>query len=97
MKIAEIKPGMDGINIVGRVVQVGQRRIVETRFGKASVATAILEDESGRVLLNLWRHQIDLVKEGDVIRVENAFTRVYKGKIELNVGSRGKIIVLHRG
>ncbi|MDH5437449.1 MAG: hypothetical protein OEX76_00940 [Candidatus Bathyarchaeota archaeon] len=47
-------------------------------------------------MLNLWRRQIDLVKEGDLVRVENAFVRAYRNPLELNVGSRGKIVVLSR-
>jgi len=33
---------------------------------------------------------------GSKIRVENAFTREFKGSIELNVGSNGKIVVLEK-
>ena len=44
--------------------------------------------------LNLWRWQIDAVRKGDLIMPVNAFTRSFKGNIELNVGRDGKIIVL---
>jgi replication factor A1 len=76
---------MDRITVVGRVVHIGIRRIVRTKFGEALVATAVLEDDSGRIALNLWRDHADMVKEGDVIRVENGFVRVYQELLELNL------------
>ena len=85
---------MDRITVSGRITYIGIRTIVKTRFGEAPVARAILEDDTEKIALNLWRAQIDLVQEGDVVRIENGFVRTYKGQLELNVGSRGKIVRL---
>ena len=83
---------MDRVTVSGRLTYVGIKRIVKTRFGEAPVARAILEDDTGKIALNLWRGQIKLVKEGDVVRIENGFVRTYQDQLELNVGSRGKIV-----
>lgn len=45
-------------------------RKVMTRYGDALVANAIVTDEAGEVILNLWRSQINLVKPGCIIRIE---------------------------
>jgi ssDNA-binding replication factor A large subunit len=55
-----------------------------------------VEDETGSIYLNLWRTQIDLVKEGDLVRIENAFANSFRGDLELNMGSDGKVVVLSR-
>jgi len=94
LKIADLRSGMDRITIIGYIRNVTEKRIVETRFGSAYKATATLEDETGRITLNLWRGQIDAVKAGDVVRIENGFVGSFKGNLELNVGSRGRIVVL---
>ena len=94
MKVRQIRAGMNGITVTGRISYVGIRRIVQTKFGEAPVVRAVLEDETGKISLNLWRDQIDLVSEGDMVRIENAFVRSYKEQLELNVGSRGRIVVL---
>lgn len=94
MKIKQIRAGMDGVTVEGHISYIGIKRIVKTKFGEAPVATAVLEDESGKISLNLWRSQIDLVKESDIVRVENGFVRTFKGQLELNVGSKGKITVV---
>ena len=96
VKIEKIVPGMRNLKVVGRVVRIGQRKKVETRFGPAHVAAALLQDETGTIRLNLWRWQIDVVREGDLIMLVNAFARSFGGKTELNVGRDGRIIVLER-
>jgi len=87
---------MRNIELTGRITHIGDRREVETKFGPAAVAGSILEDHTGSVRLNLWRSQLDIVKEGDTIKITNAFVKTFGGQIELNVGSDGKILVLTR-
>ena len=96
MKIRDLRAGIDGVTVEGWVVSVGEKKLVETRYGPAYVASAILEDETGRIVLNLWRRQIDLVRPGCLVRIENGFVRSYKGRLELNVGKRGRIVVLSK-
>ena len=96
MKINEILAEMDSVIVSGRITYIGIRRTVKTRYGEASVATAVLEDETGKIALNLWRDQIDLVKDGDLVQIENGFVKTYQDKLELNVGSRGKIVLISR-
>jgi ssDNA-binding replication factor A large subunit len=61
------------------------------------LAYAIIDDGTGQIKLNLWRKQIDLVRVGARIRVENAFAKEFRGQVELNVGSNGRIVVLDKG
>jgi len=53
---------MRGICVTGTIVSIGDVRVVETRYGPARVAQAVLRDESGSIILNLWRGQIDTVR-----------------------------------
>ena len=85
---------MDRVTVTGRITYIGIKKIVKTRFGEAPVARAVLEDDTGKIGLNLWREQISLVREGDLVRVENGFVRTYLDQLELNVGSRGRIVVV---
>lgn len=97
LKVSEIKPGMRGLRIEGRITSIGEVREVNTRFGPARVATAVLEDETGHIRVNLWRSQIDSTKPGDMVRLINAFAREFGGIVELNIGKDGEIIVLQSG
>ncbi|MEO0278679.1 MAG: DNA-binding protein [candidate division WOR-3 bacterium] len=87
---------MECLNLVVEVVEIGPSKIVETRFGEAKTALAIVKDETGMLNLKLWRKQVDLVKPSDIIRIENGFATKYSGRTEINVGSKGQIIVIKR-
>ena len=97
VKIREIQAGMKNIEVTGRIVSVGERRHVQTRFGPADVATATLEDETGSIHINLWRQQIDAVGEGKFIKIINAFARLYGNRLELNIGKDGQILNIEEG
>lgn len=93
LKIAQIKDGMRGITVTGEVVFKGDQRKVETRYGPAMVSWVVLEDQTGSIRLNLWRQQIDMARVGDTIKLVNAFVRVYRDEMELNIGSDGRMEV----
>lgn len=97
VKIGQIRAGMRNMKITGMLKQVSKPREIGTRFGPATLATAILEDGTGSVRLNLWRQQIDMAQAGDMVVIENAFAREFGGVVEVNIGADGKISVLKRG
>lgn len=94
VKIGDIRAGMRGLEVLGRVVWVGTARQVNTRYGPAVVAQALIEDETGSIILNLWRDQIGAVRQGVLVKVENAFVREFGGRLELNIGRDGRITVV---
>jgi len=96
VKVADIKEGSRNLTVVGKITEIGEARTVTTRFGPARVATGILEDETGSVRLNLWREQIDKIRVGDTVKLENAFARVFNNQNELNIGKDGRITILTR-
>lgn len=77
VKIKDLRPHMDGITIVARVVSKSR---VTVRRGKR-YAYAIIEDETGRIKLNLWRDQVNQVEEGQLIRIPGAFVHV-RGRVK---------------
>ena len=96
VKIQDIQPGMRNIEVTGRISKIGERRNVQTKFGPADVATATLEDETGSIDLSLWREQIDMVTEGDNVKLTNAFTTVFGGKPQLNIGKQGQLTKIEK-
>lgn len=96
MKVADIKPGMSNISVTARVVSVSTPRRVYTRYGWANVAEAVIEDETGEIVLTLWRDQIEAVAPGMTIRVEGAYSKKFRDRIEISVGKGGSITVLEK-
>lgn len=93
-KISDIKAGMRDLTVRARVVDVGPTREVETRYGRASLAVARLEDETGSISLNLWREQVGKAKKGSTILVRKAFAKSFGGSVEISVGKDGSISVV---
>jgi ssDNA-binding replication factor A large subunit len=87
---------MRNIDLLCSVIDKGEPKEVKTRFGLAKVCSAILEDETGSIRINLWREQADIVRVRDTILIKNAFVRVFNEQLELNVGSDGTISVCDR-
>ena len=59
MKITELKPGMRGVSVEGKIESITEPRTVNLRTGgTAQVADAIISDETGQIKLSLWDDQI---------------------------------------
>jgi replication factor A1 len=69
-------------------------REVQTRYGKARVATAQVGDETGTIKMSLWNDDIDKVDEGTIIEVENGFIKTFRGEMELSAGRYGSIALV---
>jgi len=96
-KLADLRAGMRGVNVIARVAQIGGVREFTRRDGSAGrVASVLLEDDSGAVRLNLWGDDVELLKEmdvGAVVSVENGYTRIGLGTVGLNVGQNGRLTI----
>lgn len=94
VKVDQIRGGMRNMRIIGTLKEVEEPVEMATRYGRAMLAKAVLQDETGSVRLNLWRDQIDIAKVGDRIILENAFAREFGGVVEVNIGADGNISLL---
>jgi rubrerythrin len=95
VSIGKISPEIrSSLDVEGYVTEKSESIEVDTKYGKTKLAKAVLKDDTGEILLNLWGNQIQMVEIGDLIRVEDAYIQVYDGKTTLNIPKRGKILVL---
>lgn len=94
MKINEITRGSSGISLEAKVVDKGEPRQVNTKFGKRSVADITLEDETGQISLSLWEEKIDSVKIGDKVKLDNAYVTEFRDKMQLNIRRDSKLEVV---
>lgn len=96
-KLGNLRADMHGVNVAARVVQIGRVREFTRRDGSVgNVASVLLEDDSGSVMLNLWGGDVELLRElsvGSVVTVENGYTRMGLGTVGLNVGQNGRLTV----
>jgi len=89
-KVADLRPGQYGVNLVAKVLRVGGARDVRT----GRVATLVVADDTGSVRVDLWDGKAELasqVRPGDVLLIRNAYTRERRGALVLNVGKMGSV------
>ena len=92
MKISELKAGMRNVSVTGKVDSVGESRTVNLKAGGTNdVADAIISDESGSIKLSLWGEDINKVRAGDRVSIENGYMNTFKGENSINIGKFGKL------
>lgn len=92
-KVSELTPQSKRVNVLVKVVSIGEPKEIPSRFGGESkkVAEATVGDETGTVILSLWQDQISSVQANDVLYIENGYISLLQGHMRLNVGKYGKM------
>jgi replication factor A1 len=90
LPIKDLRSGMTQVYLKAKVLEVPKPSLVHTRYGNcASVANALIADETGSIRLCLWNEQIGRISAGDTIQIKNARTSTFKGQRQLNIGRKG--------
>jgi replication factor A1 len=90
--IKDLRTGMSHVSLKAKILEVTQPKHVVTKYGNnASVAKALIADETGTIKLCLWNGQIDSVSVGDTIQIENAQASVFRGERFLSLGKKGTL------
>jgi hypothetical protein len=82
IRIRDVKHGKDGLLVQGRVTYKGP---LDGRSQWTPHALARIADDTGEILVNLWREQIEQVQVGDEVSLQNAFARNFRGKLVLSM------------
>jgi len=94
VKIMDLKPGMERVSVLVRVIDPGEVKRITTKAGERTIREAIVGDDSGRVKLVMWGKSIKTLSQGDVVEVSGAWTTVFRGKLQLNVGGPENVKVV---
>ena len=79
-KIKDIRRGMKDLKITATVIS----KVFDMKSTHIEHATALISDGTAEIPLNLWRGQTVQVNEGDKIKLNDAFAKTRKGKLELS-------------
>jgi replication factor A1 len=93
--IRDLRNGMKQVNLKAKVLEVAKPVLVFTRFGNyASVANALLTDETGTIKLCLWNQQMSSIFVGATVKIENARVSTFRGEKQLRIGKNGTLSVV---
>lgn len=96
--IGNLRLGLSGVSFKANVIKKSQVRAVTSKDGNPLlVCDVTLSDGTGQIPLAIWNNQIDTVSQGDVVQIQNARVRSYRGEIQLTLGRKtGLMTVLER-
>ena len=94
-KILNLSTTSRNVEVGGEIRQLGEIREVSTRYGMSKVVNAKLEDETGEVTLVVWGDLAEKIREGNKIKVSKAYISEWNGKMQLNIGKFGKLLILN--
>ena len=90
--IKDLRTGMHHVNLKAKILEVEETKHVVTRHGNhASVAKALIADETGTIKLCLWNGQIASVSAGDMVQIENAQVSSFRGEKHMSLGKKGTL------
>ncbi|GGM78319.1 hypothetical protein GCM10007108_15580 [Thermogymnomonas acidicola] len=91
-KIKDLSPSSRRVNVLGKVLNVGEPKVIQTRFGEEkSVTEVVIADDTGKITLSLWGDQASQASQGQTIYIDNGYITLVKGHMRLNVGKYGSI------
>lgn len=95
LKINELKIGTSNINLTAKVIGISEPREVMTKLGyRTKVATATIEDDTGKIDLTLWGKQADEIIEGNTVEITSGYITEFRGNLQLNVPRKGEIKIV---
>jgi replication factor A1 len=90
--IKDLRTGMHHVNLKAKILEVAEPKHVVTRYGNhASIAKALIADETGTIKLCLWNGQISSVSAGDTVQIENAQVSSFRGEKHMSLGKTGTL------
>jgi ssDNA-binding replication factor A large subunit len=95
-EIGTLRYGLNGVSFKARIVQKSAVRAVTSKDGTPLlVCDVTLSDGTGEIPLAVWNNQIGTVATGDLIQIDNARVRSFRGKIQLSLSRKtGALTVL---
>ena len=89
--ISDLRPSRVA-TVEATVTKLEPVREVEQRLGGTTrVRNILLNDGTGEIVLVLWGKDVEIVAEGEKVRVVDGWVKDYRGKPEISLGRKGKL------
>ena len=96
MKLSELRPGMEKLELTVDLLSLENPKEVETYSGlKHTIVVGRVTDGTDKLEFTVWNESIEKLEEikpGDKLKLVNAFITSYKGELSVNVGRGSEII-----
>lgn len=97
LKIKQITPGLNSINILGKVLNEPSVRAYQKNGRQGRIGSVTIGDETGTTRLVIWDEKlIDLLKEiheGHILKINNAYVKQNNNFKEIHVGGKSQLLI----
>ena len=85
--LRELVPGEQSVNLLVRIVSVNEKDVTVEGETKR-ILYGILSDPTTTIPFTAWEPLPMTLAKGDVVRVQNAYSKEYRGQVQVNFGFR---------
>jgi ssDNA-binding replication factor A large subunit len=95
MMLANLRPGMEHVNLKVRLIALEDPREVETNYGVThTLVEGTIEDVSGQMGITVWNEKLELLERveiGNMLELEDCFITSFKGDLSVNIGRESNL------
>ncbi|KAG0287482.1 SOSS complex subunit B1 [Dissophora globulifera] len=86
--IGDVRPSMRGFNLECILLEKAAepRRV----FDNQTLSTFLAADKTGSIVLIIWGEAAKLLRSGDIVRIQGAEAKLFKGHIQISTSRYGK-------
>ena len=98
--LAEIRDGMQGIELEAKVVHVFSPKDFEKENRKGKLCSLIVSDQTGENRLTVWNEgikKLERIEKGDTIIAKNCYVKTFQEKPQLSLSFNGEIVLKEKG
>jgi replication factor A1 len=85
--IVDLTPNEFSVDLLARVVSVNEREIEVEGVAK-TILYGIFGDTTGTVPFTAWKADAVDLEKGDIVKIQNAYTKEFRGEVQINLGNR---------
>jgi hypothetical protein len=95
LEIKDLNSETKRFNLNAKVTEKSSPRTILSRWGNTLLlSTATIMDRSGTITLPLWKDQIGMISVGDLLHIENARLKRFRGELQVRVDRLAKLQVI---
>ena len=89
-KVGDLKGNEMNVDITAKTVYVDKKEIT-VRGNQKIIISGIIGDETGTAPFTIWEGENVELEKGEIYLFKNAYTKKWNDRVQINLGSRGKI------
>ena len=100
LKIKDLKAGMRNVEVTARIIKKFELREFTVNERQGKVSSLFIGDETGTIRARLWGEMAEStkqVKEGDIVKIKNGYTKLNNNIPEIHLGDKSSFIVNPEG